>query len=162
MPPAVLAFLGLPERNIRGGVSLRQANSHCIHSVITAATGCPTVLGSVFFLATGMKRSSLPQQSCDGESRSMAPWMRLATLQVEADPVSCCSRASPKWAGWAAANFKDPAGSRWGRRSRGRGNSQEQNKNWQLTFAICSFQFKTGWCTISSTLPLQMFLGQFY
>lgn len=140
-----LGYLGFPgfASNIRCGVSLRQANSYCVGNVITAATVCLTVPSSMCFLTTGMKWSALPQQSCDSEPRSMALGMRLATLHVEADPTSSQSGASPKWAGWAAVNFKDLAGSRWGMGSRKKGISQKENKNWQLTFGICNFQFRT-------------------
>lgn len=155
----ILAFLGLPQTNIRRGVSLRQVNSYCVGSVLTAATVYPTAPGSMFFLTTGMKCSS--PAACDGEPRSVALGVRLATLQVEADPTSSHSRASAKWAGWAAVNFKDLAGSRWGMGSRKKGISQKENKNWQLTFGICNFQFRTGWCTISSVYILSsMLLGQ--
>ena len=51
----ILAFLGLPQTNIRCGVSLRQANSYCVGNVITAATVCLMVPSSMCFLTTGMK-----------------------------------------------------------------------------------------------------------
>lgn len=107
MTPVVLPPLSLPHIKMRCAVASSQLSSLCLGGVITVAAGCLSHRAELPVLSDYRDEVRWEGLACDSKPETMVLGMRLAKLQVEAEPVSSYSRASAGGTVSVIANLKD-------------------------------------------------------